>query len=60
MPTTVGISFFKSSPKGELSYKVKKCDDTYTVTMYQSHSFYTFHFFYFNRASALATASRSL
>ena len=24
MPTTVGISFFKSSPKGELSYKVKK------------------------------------
>ncbi len=24
MPTTVGISFFKSSPKGELSYKAKK------------------------------------
>lgn len=24
MPTTVGISFFKGSPKGELSYKVKK------------------------------------
>ena len=37
MPTTVGISFFKSSPEEGLSYKVKK--DTLIIVIFNV-SFY--------------------
>ena len=38
MPASAGISFFKSSPKGELSYKVKIREILKYINLHLGHT----------------------